>query len=357
MIEDPLSGEPALGDVSTAKVRRNGLTSVPTEFCVEDGKKAAQPCRAHMARAFSPRFALVERKGRHVCTRASVAARLPAGAADAGLEIDGVKHRRLCRPWRDEAPVGSSMAEAPSRSASSWTQRIAPRSVGTGRPMASAPEARASCRPPYAARPAPRASLCRPSRSILNEWRWSSLSIRKLWYGTAAGRRRRRPAVQMRGRRARPGHGGMEQGQAHRGRCGLGQARCSSSRRRCVLQVTQPPTKLASLSGGLVLLAEGSGGSILLWHRDAVAGRRRASRPSFCRRSTAAPSSRRFRRSGVPARGAGGAEHREGVPGQSHKAGRSNFGRAAAYQDRPVERRRQESACAPPIRTSRASAR
>ena len=103
VIEDPLSGEPALS-MYPRRGPPQWLDSVPTEFCVEDSRKAPNIAVPYYGAAFTT----------FRSRRTQGPARLHARqwrldyllVRESGIEIDGVKHRRLpARGW--EAPAGS----------------------------------------------------------------------------------------------------------------------------------------------------------------------------------------------------------------------------------------------------------
>ena len=251
VIEDPLSGEPAL----LMYPRRDPpqwLTSVPTEICIEDGGKvpriAVPTTRNVTAFALVP---LVERKGQRLCTPADWRLSYVL-VRQHGIEIDGVKHHRLGSRGMT-ASGWKLLAETPSEGG--LTQRIllvppAPPSV------ASAPKP-APLQPPA---PVPVPGASPPTFAvILSEWRWN-LSIRKLWYAPL-------PAGGDSGRSFKCENGALSLGTEVWGKDKLIEADAVSVKTVLKLppalrvEVTQPPAKLASLRKGLVLLAEGSGGS------------------------------------------------------------------------------------------------
>jgi hypothetical protein len=252
VIEDPLTGEPAL-----LMLPRRGppqwLASVPTEICIEHGKKppivAVPYINTHIQLAFT------ERKGLHLCTRASWRVDYLLVRKN-GIEVDGVKHHRL----GSRGGTGSGwklLAEAPSQSGNGWTQRIVVVSPAPP-PVASAPKP-----PPLPAPvpapvtvPAPEASP--PTFAVLlGEWR----SIRKLWYAPL-------PAGGAGGRPFKCEHGALALGTEVWAKDKLIEADAVSMKMVFKLppalraEVTQPPARRASLRQGLMLLAEGSDGNL-----------------------------------------------------------------------------------------------
>jgi hypothetical protein len=247
VIEDPLSGEPAL----LMRARRGPpqwLGAVPTEICIEDGRKLPSITIPYNGNLMPVRFS--ERKGQHLCTGGWLLDYLRV--KESGIEIDGVRHRRLGS--RSATPSGwKLLAAPPSKIGTSSIQRIvlAPPAPPS---MVSAPA------PLPAPVPVPVPSAPHPTLAvILNEWRWS-LSIRKLWYGPL-------PAGRDAGQSFKCENGALSLGTAVWSKDKLIEADAVSVKTVWLppglrLEVTQPPSKLATLRQGIVFVAEGSAGNI-----------------------------------------------------------------------------------------------
>jgi hypothetical protein len=253
VIEDPLTGEPAL-----LMIHRRGppqwLTSVPTEICVEDGKTA--PSVAVPTNYGPVRVSLSERKGQRLCGPAELRLNYLL-VQERGIEIDGVKYRRL----GSRSAPGSGwrlLAEAPTAGIGGWTQRVllAPPAPP---PVASAPKVAPVPVPVPAPRPSPVPSASPPTFSVvLKDSSLSAWRIRKLWYGPLPGDDR---SLKCEG-------GALSLGTAVWGKQQLTEASAVSVSPMLKLpftlrlEVTQPPTKLQAVSKGLLLLAEGAGGRV-----------------------------------------------------------------------------------------------
>jgi hypothetical protein len=250
VIEDPLSGEPALL-MYPSRGLPPWLSSVQTELCIEEGRKVPTIAVPFGIGNYVP-VALVERKGRYLCTRAA----LPldyVSLRQTGIDIDGVKHRRLGRRG-DTGGGWKLLGEAPSRSASgAWLQRIVLVSPAPP-PMASAPKP--------APLPDTRSTIPDGPPSafavILAEWRWK-LPLSKLWYGPL-------PAGSDGGQALKCESGTITLGTTKWSRDKLTEASAISVSTMFKLppalrlDVTQPPGKLQPVSKGLILLGETSGG-------------------------------------------------------------------------------------------------
>jgi hypothetical protein len=255
VIEDPLSGEPALLMYSTG-IPPQWLRSVPTDICIEAGKQVPNVIAPVGGNDF--RIAFVRSEGRLVCTRA------PLGLdyvmlRQSGIEINGVKHPRLGRR-SDKGGGWRLLAEPPSKQASgAWLQRIVVVSPGPP-PVASAPKPAPQPAPKTPAPDSRAIDTGAPSSFavILDEWR-SKLPLSKLWYGPL-------PAGVDGSQPFKCGSGVLTLGAAKWSRDKLTEASSVSVSTAFKtppaqrLDVTQPPTKLQSVSKGLILLGESSGG-------------------------------------------------------------------------------------------------